>query len=213
MKKTILIISILLLIIISVFLNNSKTNPTQDKEKTDVFKFTTNIGFSESKISTHPISILKEHELSNLFGTPVTNTLGIPDVYLNIIDNNIPESNINARLSSVKMFYYNSLALRSLKEKNYNSFLKNTFKWSAGMSCFFFYEKNDNVRNQLFVAEKNIDKNNINLKKLNQQADNNLGGHVFYEDYGLEYINNNYIEENSKYSESELCEKYLKINL
>lgn len=138
----------------------------------------------------------------------MTNTLGIPDVYLNIINNNISESNINAKIYALKMFYYDSLALQNLNIKNNSGFFNNTYKWSAGSSCLDNYiSSNDsyNIMKEQILIIKSIYK----LQKINHQADNNLGGHIIFHDYGYNYENNNYIEINSKYSESELCKQYL----
>ena len=212
MKKKILIPSIIALAIGGILLyntmdhdQNNKVNPKTYKE----YNFATNLGFSESSITKNEISLTKEQELSELFGTPVTNKLGIPDVYLDLVHNSIAESNITANVFAIKMFYYDSLALQALANKDYQSFLTNTYKWSSGSSCLddfiSFKDSNKMLKDQLSII-KGIPR----LKSLNQQADNNLGGHVVYSDYGYDY-NNNYMEVNSDYSESELCAKYFQV--
>ena len=212
MKKKILIPAIIALAIGGILLynamdqdQNNKVNPKTYKE----YNFTTNLGFSESSITKNEISLTKEQELSELFGTPVTNNLGIADVYLNIIHETIPESHVEAKKAAVKMFYYDSQALQALKNKDYNSFLINTYRWSAGMSCLFLNERDNKIRNKLFKEEKLLDESIKNLRKLNRQSDNNLGGHIIYDDFGFKYQDNNYIDVNSGYSESELCKKYM----
>lgn len=213
MKKKILIPSIIALAIGGILLyntmdhdQNNKVNPKTYKE----YNFATNLGFSESSITKNEISLTKEQELSELFGTPVTNKLGIPDVYLDLVHNSIAESNITANVFAIKMFYYDSLALQALADKDSQAFLRNTYRWSAGSSCLDnFMDTADSYK--MLQDQRSIIKGIPKLKSLNQQADNNLGGHVFYHDYGYNYDNDNYIELNSNYSESEQCAKYIQV--
>lgn len=209
MKKILIIVFILCIFGLGgLFLTNKEEKI--DINKISSFNFNTNIGFTESKISENPISKTKEQELTDLFGTPVTNKLGIPDVYLNLVANNIPESYEQARLAAIKMFYFDSLSLQALNKKDYKSFLINTYRWSAGANCLYFYVNNLKISivNQDITISKSLPK----LKKLNQQADNNLGGHVIHNDYGLNYKDNNYDGINDSYS-SKFSDKYSNKNL
>lgn len=197
-----------------VLLLGNKTEAKIDINNVPLFNFNNNIGFSESKITEQTISRNQEQELTDLFGTPVTNKLGIPDIYLNIVSNNIPESHEQARLAAIKMYYFDSLALQALSKKDYKLFIKNNYRWSAGIDCFFFYESNNQqIKYGLIDLIENITSNIPKLKRLNQQADNNLGGHIIHNDYGLVYENNNYEGINdaysSKYSDRYICEYYL----
>ena len=200
MKKILIIVFILCILGLGgLFLTNKEERI--DINKISSFNFNTNIGFSESKISNNSISKTKEQELTDLFGTPVTNNLGIPDVYLNLVANNIPESHEQARLAAIKMFYFDSLSLQALNKKDYKSFLENNYRWSAGIDCFFFYESNNQqLKYGLIDFSEDISSKIPKLKRLNQQSDNNLGGHVIHNDYGLNYKDNNYDGVNDSYS-------------
>ena len=80
------------------------------------------------------VEATKQQELTELYGTPVTNSLGISDYYLDLINKYIPESNVKARKAALKMFYYDSLAMQSIRQ---DQILKNVEIKSAGFTCVF----------------------------------------------------------------------------
>lgn len=122
---------------------------------------------------------IQENKLSQELGTPVNNALGIPDAWIAMIANNIPESNVNARKAALLMLYYD---VKTMTANNQDDLFKNDYKWSAAFTCTASYLPN-RTENKFFAAY--IDKfPSKKMEILSRKVDNNMGGHIIHKDFG-----------------------------
>ena len=167
----------------------SKT--TIDYSKTNLLL--TNIG---SGMNLQTVPLTKQQELTKKLDTPVTNDLGIPDYFLDIIVQTIPESNVKAQKAAIKLFYYKTKMATFTSQKE---LLDNTHKWAAAVDCVYNYLPSEVEQDKFSDASVNKWPSQTMLR-LSKKIGNNLNGHVINEDFGLDKPN---------YTTQEACEYFI----
>lgn len=178
------IIAVLGIVIVITCISLFKKEHSTAKQQTRIVKINlpSSIGLMINKDlpKITKVSVSKENTLSEKFGTPVTNSLGIPDIWLDLIAKDIPENNFKARKAALLMFYYKA---RMYDFNTQEDLLKSTYREAAAYNCTAHYLTNQ-TQNDKFFDDSTDFTPSPQLKKISHKIDNNLSGHIIHGNYG-----------------------------